>query len=533
LKEDDEKEQKIGNDKADEFVRNFFIKYGMKKTIEAFQREWFKLKTENKIDYATIPDVPAIYLENQKLHDQLAFLQKELDTAKIIADKAETTGKKLCKQRDLRKIHHRRIQQEKDKLNAEIEKLKGTYEKYQGKFKELSGKYESLRTEKMLLDFQRKGIQARCEQLEKTKKRLEEALKAQKEKDGLEEKLNAEAPKPKKDGQLSPKKESTAIPDEIPNPALEKRFDPMNIGLTVLKSRKGHMLGVSAIALSPKKDIFATSSDDTTWKLWTIPQGDLIMCGEGHQDWVSSISFHPKGMMLATGSGDCSIKIWDLVTASYKITLLEHAEAVWALDYHFSGDFLVSGSMDQSAKLWDINTQKCKFSYRGHVDSVNTVKWKPYTNYFMTGSADKSISLWDIRSNLCVQTFNGHNNAVNSIAFTMNGDQLASGDADGIVKIWDIKMVREMGSYDCGKHAANSVTWDNSGQFVVVGGDDGKIRLYFYRKNNNKNSVNAVDKKVEEGNLGDHEDSVQAMAFTSDGKYLITGSLDCTFKIWS
>ena len=390
----------------------------MKKTIDSFQREWFKLKTENKIDPSSLPPVPQIYQENQKLHDQLAFLQKELDTAKIVADKAETTGKKLCKQRDLRKIHHRRIQQEKDKLNAEIEKLKATYEKYQGKFKELSGKYEALRTEKMLIDFQRKGLIARCEQLEKTKKRLDEAVKAQKEKDGFEEKPKEETAPPKtKDGNFSPKKEQTAIPDEMPNPMLERRFDPMSVTLAVLKSRKGHMLGVSSIAMSPKKDIFATASDDSTWKLWTIPQGDLIMCGEGHQDWVSSISFHPKGMMLATGSGDCTIKVWDLVTASYKITLSEHSEAVWALDYHFSGDFLLSGSMDQSAKLWDLNTQKCRFSYRGHVDSVNTVKWKPYTNYFMTGSADKSVSLWDIRSNLCVQTFNGHNNAVNSLAF--------------------------------------------------------------------------------------------------------------------
>lgn len=456
----------------------------MKRTTDAFQREWFKLKTEGKIDLNALPPVPAAYLENQRLHDQLAFLQKELDTAKIIAERTETTGKKLCKQRDLRKIHHRRVQQEKDKLNAEIDKLKATYEKYQAKFKELSGKYEALRTEKMLIDFQRKGLVARIEQLEKTKQRLKETIEAQKEKEVADDKVKEEESK-KEPIKSKPAKTPTPIPDEIPNLLLEKRFEPISTGLTVFKSRKGHMLGVSTVAVFPSKDIFATASDDSTWKLWTIPQGDLIMCGEGHQDWVSSLAFHPKGLMLATGSGDCSIKVWDIVSASYKITLMEHAEAVWALDYHFSGDFLISGSMDQSAKLWDLNTQKCRYSYRGHVDSVNTVKWKPYSNYFMTGSADKSISLWDIRSNLCVQTFNGHNNAVNSLAFNLavsenlngQGDQLVSGDADGIVKIWDVKMVREIGNYDCGKHAANNVIWDNSGTYVVVAGDDSKIRL--------------------------------------------------------
>ena len=37
LKQEDEQEQKLGTDKADEFVRNFFIKYEMKRTIDAFQ----------------------------------------------------------------------------------------------------------------------------------------------------------------------------------------------------------------------------------------------------------------------------------------------------------------------------------------------------------------------------------------------------------------------------------------------------------------------------------------------------------------
>ena len=37
LKQEDEQESTLGTDKADEFVRNFFIKYGMKRTLDAFQ----------------------------------------------------------------------------------------------------------------------------------------------------------------------------------------------------------------------------------------------------------------------------------------------------------------------------------------------------------------------------------------------------------------------------------------------------------------------------------------------------------------
>ena len=74
-------------------------------------------------------------------------------------------------------------------------------------------------------------------------------------------------------------------------------------------------MGVTSLAYNPRKDIAATGSDDTTWKLWSVPNGDLIMSGEGHIDWVGGVEFHPKGNLLATASGDGSVKIWDFVHA--------------------------------------------------------------------------------------------------------------------------------------------------------------------------------------------------------------------------
>lgn len=47
--------------------------------------------------------------------------------------------------------------------------------------------------------------------------------------------------------------------------------------------RQGHLLSVAALALHPTKPILVTASDDKTWKMWHMPGGDLIMCGEGHK----------------------------------------------------------------------------------------------------------------------------------------------------------------------------------------------------------------------------------------------------------
>lgn len=127
---------------CDEFLRNFFIKFGMKRTLDSFQTEWFELKTKNQLDKSQMPDIPQVYKENIELSNVLAALQKEVDEARIIAEKSRSTYDKLRKQRDFQKINHRRVQQEKSKLNSDLSKLKKKHENFQMTFEGHSNKYE-------------------------------------------------------------------------------------------------------------------------------------------------------------------------------------------------------------------------------------------------------------------------------------------------------------------------------------------------------------------------------------------------------
>jgi len=307
-----------------------------------------------------------------------------------------------------------------------------------------------------------------------------------------------------------------------PNPHDHEEYDAINSHMNSVKTFKGHLMGVTSLAYNPKKDILATGSDDTTWKLWSIPNGDLIMSGEGHQDWVGGVSFNPVGNFLATSSGDGCVKIWDFINAKCKTTYSEHGQPVWKCDFHDSGDFLISCSMDHSIKLWDmVQTNHSRFTFRGHVDSVNSINWQPYSCMFVSGSGDKTVSLWDIRTNLCVQTFYGHNNAVNTVKFNLKGDLIVSGDCDGINKVWDIRMVREMTQFDSGLSSSNCAIFDKSSKFVLVGNEDSTIKVF---------NMQTGEK---DGELKGHEDAVLDLCFDNnkDG-YLLSASSDCSFRIW-
>lgn len=98
----------------------------------------------------------------------------------------------------------------------------------------------------------------------------------------------------------------------------------------------------------------ATASDDCTWRMWQLPDAELIMAGEGHKDWVAGLEFHPGGACLATGGGDATVKLWDFAEQRCAATLSEHTGAVWAVAFHDAGEVLASCSLDQTIRLWDV-----------------------------------------------------------------------------------------------------------------------------------------------------------------------------------
>ena len=85
------------------------------------------------------------------------------------------------------------------------------------------------------------------------------------------------------------------------------------------KTFKGHKNAVSAVAFHPRKQILATVSDDETWKLWSVPNGDLIMSAGATRSGLPALPSTPGAL---TGN-----RQWRL-----------HSEAVGLCDSVMRGD---------------------------------------------------------------------------------------------------------------------------------------------------------------------------------------------------
>ncbi|KAL4667495.1 hypothetical protein H8959_006184, partial [Pygathrix nigripes] len=79
------------------------------------------------------------------------------------------------------------------------------------------------------------------------------------------------------------------------------------------------------VSMHPEKDILVSCGEDRLWKVLGLPKGNVLLTGFGHTDWLSDCCFHPSGNKLATSSGDTTVKLWDLRKGDCILTFEGHS----------------------------------------------------------------------------------------------------------------------------------------------------------------------------------------------------------------
>lgn len=92
---------------------------------------------------------------------------------------------------------------------------------------------------------------------------------------------------------------------------------------------QGHTAELSNCIWNYNCSLIATSSIDTTARLWDIRSTKAMHVIDSHHDEVLDVCFDYSGKRLATASNDCSCKVWDLETDFQLVSILSgHKEEV-------------------------------------------------------------------------------------------------------------------------------------------------------------------------------------------------------------
>lgn len=140
---------------VDDFLRNFLFQMGMAETLDCFQTEWSEMVQKGLVDPDRVGVVPDVHSENMRLDSELKNAQRERDEYRLAASAAAETLGRVQKARDLHRMQHKRVVQEKIRLIEEMRKLKVQCSSYEPAVKRMNDKYQAVLKQTMLVTLEK------------------------------------------------------------------------------------------------------------------------------------------------------------------------------------------------------------------------------------------------------------------------------------------------------------------------------------------------------------------------------------------
>ncbi len=186
-----------------------------------------------------------------------------------------------------------------------------------------------------------------------------------------------------------------------------------------LHKLEGHANDVVSVAFSPDGKLLASASLDCTARIWSTDTGACLHTLKEHKHWVNSVAFSPDGKLLATAGG--LIRTWDPATGKC-LHELKGAGPGRHLVFSPDGKLLTSADQARQVGIWNPHTGEIVSTLKGHTSSVDAVAFSPDAVLAATATDDK-IRLYSVRSGKCLQMVKTPH-SVSKLAFSPDGTLL-------------------------------------------------------------------------------------------------------------
>jgi WD40 repeat protein len=295
----------------------------------------------------------------------------------------------------------------------------------------------------------------------------------------------------------------------------------------------GHTGAIGGAAFAPDGKTLVSGGEDGTVRLWDLtgaePKAKVPV--RGHDDEVRGVAVAPDGRTLVTGSHDRSLRIWDLGGARPKprVTFSTEAGYATALAFVADGTRLIAGHNDHVLRVWDVSGERPRLlnklgTSQGGADEIWGLALSPDGKTAATSGRRHSLGLWDLTTEGAKEANPTKSPARyhGALAYAPDGKTVASGGHDGTVRLWDVanpgspKELFVLEAHKTPQARENdvpAVAFSPDGKTLVSGGDGGVVRFWDLKG----------DRPTERAALHSNKGPIGAINYSPDGSKLVMG----------
>ncbi|XP_044291624.1 striatin-3 isoform X3 [Varanus komodoensis] len=320
---------------------------------------------------------------------------------------------------------------------------------------------------------------------------------------------------------------------------------------------RSHFDGVRALAFHPVEPVLVTASEDHTLKLWnlqkTVPAKksasldvEPIYTFRAHIGPVLSLAISSNGEQCFSGGIDATIQWWNMPSPNVDPydtyepnvlagTLIAHTDAVWGLAYSGIKNHLLSCSADGSVRLWNPSEKvPCICTYNGNREygiptSVDFIGCDPA--HMVTSFSTGNTVIYDLETSqslvmLSSQVDSGlqSSNHINRVVSHPTLPVTITAHEDRHIKFFDNKTGKMIHSMVAHLDAVTSLAVDPNGIYLMSGSHDCSIRLWNLDSKTCVQEITAHRKKLDE--------SIYDVAFHPSKAYIASAGADALAKVF-
>ncbi|XP_034083058.1 striatin-like isoform X2 [Gymnodraco acuticeps] len=318
---------------------------------------------------------------------------------------------------------------------------------------------------------------------------------------------------------------------------------------------RSHFDGIRALAFHPVEPVLVTASEDHTLKMWNLQKTapakksasldvEPIYTFRAHRGAVLSVVMSSTGEQCFSGGVDGTIQCWNTPNPnidpydSYDPSMLRgalcgHTDSVWGLVYSSAHQRLLSCSADGTVRLWDANTTSPALAVfnedkkLGIPSSVDLVCSDPA--HLVSSFTNGEIGLFNMETRQLVLSLEsnlepGTPCRINKVLSHPTLPITITAEEDRHIKFFDNNSGKMIHSMVAHLDAVTSLAVDPNGLYLMSGSHDCSIRLWNLDSKTCIQEFTAHRKKFDE--------SIHDVAFHPTKCYIASAGADALAKVF-